>query len=64
MKENLLHYFWNIPDFTNVKIPEGANTTSTVKVNIHSLNRLKLIYNNINNFATSFKINSSRINHL
>jgi len=39
-----MNYFWNIPDVTNLKIPEGANTTSTVKVNTYSLNRLKLIY--------------------
>ncbi|GAB1865455.1 Icarapin [Camponotus japonicus] len=30
--QNFLNLFWNIPDVTNLKIPEGANTTSTVKV--------------------------------
>jgi len=28
----MLNYFWNMPDVTEIKIPEGANTTSTVKV--------------------------------
>jgi len=32
LRNNLLNYFWNLPDITEIKIPEGANTTSTVKV--------------------------------
>lgn len=32
LRQHFLNYFWNIPDVTNIKIPEGANTTSTVKI--------------------------------
>lgn len=32
MRQNLMNYFWNMPDITDMKIPEGANTTSTTKV--------------------------------
>ncbi|EZA56188.1 Icarapin-like protein, partial [Ooceraea biroi] len=32
LRNNLMSYFWNLPDITNMKIPEGANTTSTVKI--------------------------------
>lgn len=32
IRSNLFNYFWNMPDLTNIKIPEGANTTSTVKI--------------------------------
>jgi len=32
LRQNLLSYFWNMHDITNMKIPEGANTTSTTKV--------------------------------
>ncbi|XP_024876109.1 icarapin-like [Temnothorax curvispinosus] len=32
LRQNLLNYFWNMPDITDVKIPEGANTTSTTKI--------------------------------
>ncbi|XP_014479517.1 PREDICTED: icarapin-like [Dinoponera quadriceps] len=32
LREQMLQWFWNVPDFTNMPIPEGANTTSTVKV--------------------------------
>jgi len=28
-----MNYFWNMPNITDMKIPEGANTTSTTKVN-------------------------------
>ncbi|XP_012218780.1 icarapin-like [Linepithema humile] len=32
LRQNLLNYFWNMPDITNIDIPEGANTTSTTKI--------------------------------
>uniref|UniRef100_A0A348G5W7 Icarapin n=1 Tax=Odontomachus monticola TaxID=613454 RepID=A0A348G5W7_ODOMO len=32
IRQNLLNYFWNMPDITNIKVPDGANTTSTVKI--------------------------------
>lgn len=32
IRKNLLNYFWNMPDITNIQIPDGANTTSTTKV--------------------------------
>ncbi|XP_020287766.1 icarapin-like [Pseudomyrmex gracilis] len=32
LRQNLLNYFWNMPDVTDIKIPEGANTTSTTKI--------------------------------
>ncbi|XP_011645734.2 icarapin-like, partial [Pogonomyrmex barbatus] len=30
LRQHLLNYFWDMPDMSN--IPEGANTTSTVKI--------------------------------
>lgn len=39
LRTNLLNYFWNLSDITDIKIPEGANTTSTVKVNAHATDR-------------------------
>lgn len=39
LRQNFLDYFFNIPDMTQIKIPEGANTTSTTKVKMfHRLN--------------------------
>jgi len=32
LRQNLLNYFWNMPDITKIQIPEGANTTSTTKI--------------------------------
>ncbi|XP_011139070.1 icarapin-like [Harpegnathos saltator] len=32
MRQNILNYFWNMSDLTDIKIPEGANTTSTTKI--------------------------------
>ncbi|XP_032691089.1 icarapin-like [Odontomachus brunneus] len=32
IRQNLLNYFWNIPNPLNIKVPEGANTTSTTKI--------------------------------
>lgn len=32
LRQNLLNYFWNMPDMMNINIPEGANTTFTTKV--------------------------------
>ncbi|KAH0950627.1 hypothetical protein HN011_011517 [Eciton burchellii] len=32
LRNSMLNYFWNMPDVTEIKIPEGANTTSTVKI--------------------------------
>jgi hypothetical protein len=32
LRQNLLNYFWNMPDITDIPIPEGANTTSTTKI--------------------------------
>lgn len=34
IRHNLMSYFWNMPDITNMNIPEGANTTSTTKVSV------------------------------
>ncbi|CAL1683651.1 unnamed protein product [Lasius platythorax] len=32
LRQNLMNYFWNMPDITDIPIPEGANTTSTTKI--------------------------------
>ncbi|XP_011694212.1 PREDICTED: icarapin-like [Wasmannia auropunctata] len=32
LRQRLLNYFWNMPDITDIKIPDGANTTSTTKI--------------------------------
>ncbi|XP_070161479.1 icarapin-like [Polyergus mexicanus] len=32
LRQNLMNYFWNMPDIAKIPIPEGANTTSTTKI--------------------------------
>ncbi|KAL6435815.1 hypothetical protein ACFW04_005588 [Cataglyphis niger] len=58
MRENLLNYFWTIPDIAKIPIPEGANTTSTTKIiNGHVVTINETTYTSSDeNGGTAFRI--------
>ncbi|XP_072743342.1 icarapin-like [Anoplolepis gracilipes] len=58
MRQNLMNYFWSVPDFTNIPIPEGANTTSTTKIiNGHVVTINETTYTSGDEFSgTAFRV--------
>ncbi|XP_018406220.1 PREDICTED: icarapin-like [Cyphomyrmex costatus] len=58
LRQNLLNYFWTIPDITSFKAPEGANTTSTTKIingHVVTINETTFVSGD-NNSGTVFRI--------
>ncbi|XP_012062296.1 PREDICTED: icarapin-like [Atta cephalotes] len=58
IRQNFLNYFWTIPDMTNFSTPEGANTTSTVKIiNGHVVTINETVYSkNDSNGGAVFRV--------
>ncbi|XP_029669216.1 icarapin-like [Formica exsecta] len=58
LRQNLMNYFWNMPDIAKIPIPEGANTTSTTKIiNGHVVTINETTYTSSDeNGGTAFRI--------